>query len=154
MLETARNCDHAPGAVEAAASGDPTELSKEEFEALAAFRYTLRRFLRFSESAARAEGITPQQHELLLAIRGFASNGYPTVSSLAERLQLCTQSMVGLIDRVEVLGLVQRIPDDADHRRVFIALTREGTSKLRRLATQHRNELRTISPMLLGVDSR
>lgn len=134
----------------AAASGEARgPLSKADFEALAAFRYGLRRFLRFSESAARAEGLTPQQHELLLAIKGYPSDNAPTVTDLAQRLQLCTQSIVGLIDRVESLGLLRRIPDDADHRRVFVSLTEEGDAKLRRLAVQHREELRSIGFALL-----
>lgn len=124
-------------------------LSKADFEALSAFRYALRRFLRFSESAARAEGVTPQQHELLLAIKGYTGAGSPTVTELAQRLQLCTQSIVGLIDRVEALGLLRRIPDDADRRRVFVSLTTEGDNKLRRLAAQHREELRSIGSALL-----
>lgn len=133
-----------------AAGNDPRgPLSKADFEALAAFRYGLRRFLRFSESAARGEGLTPQQHELLLAIKGYPGDNPPTVTDLAQRLQLCTQSIVGLIDRVESLGLLRRIPDDADHRRVFVSLTDEGNVKLRRLAVQHREELRSIGFALL-----
>lgn len=127
--------------------------SKADFETLAAFRYALRRFLRFSESAARAEGLTPQQHELLLAIKGFPGNSLPSVTELAERLQLCTQSIVGLIDRVESLGLLRRVPDDTDHRRVFVALTTDGDTRLRRLASQHRNELRSIGSAILGSDA-
>lgn len=127
-------------------------LSKADFEALAAFRYAMRRFLRFSESAARAEGLTPQQHELLLAIKGFHGSTLPTVTDLAERLQLCTQSIVGLIDRVESLGLLRRVPDDTDHRRVLITLTAQGEARLRRLASQHRDELRNFSSAILGSD--
>lgn len=125
-------------------------MRKAEFESLATFRYTLRRFLRFSESAARAEGLTPQQHELLLAIKGFPGDAAPSVSDLAQRLQLCTQSMVGLLDRAEALDLVRRMPDDADRRRVRVALTPAGDAKLHRLSLQHRAELRSISTSLLG----
>lgn len=126
-------------------------LGKAEFEALATFRYAMRRFLRFSESAARAEGLTPQQHELLLAIKGFPGEASPSVSDLAKRLQLCTQSMVGLLDRVEALGLLRRVPDDTDHRRVLIALTSTGNATLRRLVSMHRDELHSIGTALLDT---
>lgn len=151
MLETVVSRDRVRTTRRTGAIADLGALSKAEFEALAEFRYALRRFLRFSESAARAEGLTPQQHELLLAVRGFAGAAHPTVSDLAQRLQLCAQSMVGLIDRVEAQGLVRRVPDDTDHRRVMIQLTDEGDAKLRRLAAQHRRELRNIGPALLGL---
>lgn len=124
-------------------------LAKAEFESLAAFRYAIRRFRRFGESVARAEGLTPQQHELLLAIKGFPGDGPPTVTDLARRLQLRTQSMVGLLDRVEALGLLVRTRDQADRRRVWIALTDAGHAKLHRLATLHREELRSIRAALL-----
>lgn len=133
------------------AAAPTVAVGKAEFEALATFRYALRRFQRFSESAARAEGLTPQQHELLLAIRGFPGAARPSVSDLAQRLQLCTQSMVGLLDRAEALGLLRRIPDNADRRRVFISLTPAGEAKLHRLATQHRAELRSIGSALYGT---
>lgn len=119
-------------------------LSKAEFEAIAAFRYSLRRFLRFSERAARREGITPQQHQLLLAVRGMPAGEQVTVSALAERLQMQQQSMVGLIDRTEAQGLVRREQGTVDRRQVFIRLTPTGEARLQRLSVQHRRELTTM----------
>jgi DNA-binding MarR family transcriptional regulator len=125
-------------------------LSKAEFEAIAAFRYSLRRFLRFSERAARREGITPQQHQLLLAIKGLPSGEQTTVSMLAERLQMRQHSMVGLIDRTEAQGLVRREQGTVDRRQVFIRLTPAGEAKLQRLSIQHRRELMTMLEALSG----
>ncbi|HEX8036809.1 MAG TPA: MarR family transcriptional regulator, partial [Ktedonobacterales bacterium] len=125
-------------------------LSKAEFEAIAAFRYSLRRFLRFSERAARREGITPQQHQLLLAIKGLPSGEQTTVSMLAERLQMRQHSMVGLIDRTEAQGLVRREQGTVDRRQVFIRLTPAGEAKLQRLSMQHRRELMTMLEALSG----
>ncbi|MGZ3676822.1 MAG: MarR family winged helix-turn-helix transcriptional regulator [Ktedonobacterales bacterium] len=125
-------------------------LGKAEFEAIAAFRYSLRRFLRFSERAARREGITPQQHQLLLAIKGLRSGEQATVSTLAERLQMRQHSMVGLIDRTEAQGLVRREQGTVDRRQVFIRLTPAGEGKLQRLSVQHRRELMTMLEALSG----
>lgn len=144
--------DQTLAATKAASQVRDDVMGKEEFESLAAFRYAIRRFRRFGESVARAEGLTPQQHELLLAIKGFPGEERPSVTDLAERLQMRTQSMVGLLDRVESLGLLTRIRDEADRRRVWIALTDAGHAKLHRLATLHRDELRSIRAALL--DSR
>ncbi|HEX9056395.1 MAG TPA: MarR family transcriptional regulator [Ktedonobacterales bacterium] len=123
-------------------------ISKSEFEAIAAFRYAIRKFLRFSEQAARQERITPQQHQLLLAIKGFPSREHASVSELAERLQMRQHSMVGLIDRTETQGLVRREPGTVDRRQVFVHLTSSGESMLHRLAVQHRRELHTMRDAL------
>lgn len=126
-------------------------ISKAEFEAIAAFRYAIRRFLRFSEQAARHEGITPQQHQLLLAIKGFPTRDNATVSELADRLQMRQHSMVGLIDRTEAQRLVRREQGTTDRRQVFIHLTPEGDAKLQKLSMQHRHELHTMREALLAV---
>lgn len=126
-------------------------ISKAEFEAVAAFRYAIRRFLRFSEQAARREGITPQQHQLLLSIKGFPNRDYASVSELADRMQMRQHSMVGLIDRTEAQNLVRREQGTADRRQVFIHLTPEGEKKLQKLSKQHRHELRTMREALLAV---
>jgi DNA-binding MarR family transcriptional regulator len=123
-------------------------LSKEEFEAMAAFRYAMRRFVRVSEMAARRERITPQQHQLLLAIKGYPNRDYARVSELAERLQMRQHSMVGLIDRTESQGLVRREQSTSDRRQVFIHLTLSGEALLQRLTMQHRRELRTMQEAL------
>lgn len=123
-------------------------ISKAEFEAIAEFRYAIRKFLRFSEQAARKEGITPQQHQLMLAIKGFPGRDVATVTELAERLQMRQHSMVGLIDRTEVQGLVRREPGTTDRRHVFIRITAAGEGMLQRLAIQHRRELRSMQEAL------
>ena len=124
---------------------------KSEYEAIAAFRYAIRRFQRFSEQAARREGITPQQHQVLLALKGFPGREYASVSELADRLQMRQHSMVGLIDRTEAQGLVWRKAGEVDRRQVFIHLTPGGEEKLQRLSMQHRRELRTMRDALLAV---
>lgn len=126
-------------------------LNKAQYEALAAFRYALRRFLHFSETAAQAAGLTPQQHQALLALKGFPGRDYATVGELAERLQLRHHSVVGLVDRLAGEGLVVRAASKADRRRVLIQLTRRGERKLAQLSTLHREQLRQIGPELSGL---
>jgi DNA-binding MarR family transcriptional regulator len=121
-------------------------ITKPEYIALAEFRYTLRQFLRFSEEAAQEVGLTPQQHQALLAIEGFPTRAQVTVGELAERLQIRHHSAVGLIDRLEAQGLVARQPSLADHRQVFVVTTAAGGKLLQRLAAAHREELRRIGP--------
>ncbi len=148
--EIAMHRDERDGAHSSTAFRD-AEITKAEYESIAAFRYAIRRFLRFSEQAARREGITPQQHQLLLAIKGFPGRDSATVSELADRLQMRQHSMVGLIDRTEVQGLVRREPGQIDRRQVFIHLTALGEAKLQRLSLQHRQELLTMRDALLAV---
>ena len=131
-------------------TGEPL-IGKTDYEAIANFRYAIRRFLRFSEQAARANGVTPQQHQLLLAIKGFPGREYASVSELADRLQMRQHSMVGLIDRTEVQGLVRREQGTTDRRQVFIHLTPQGETMLRQLVAQHRRELSSMRDALLGV---
>lgn len=130
------------------ASTDQAQITKAEFEALAEFRYAIRRFLRFSEQEARKAGITPQQHQLLLAIKGYPGREQATVSELAERLQMRQHSMVGLVDRTEAQRLVQREPGTIDHRQVYISLTPAGERLLHTLAIIHRQELRSMQGAL------
>ena len=118
----------------------PTEA---DYRRLAAWRYALRRFLRFSEEAARRAGVSPSQYQLMLFVRGFP-DGAPAIADLADRLQIHHQSAVGLVDRSESAGLVRRVPDSSDRRRVRIALTPRGTSLIRRLVVEH---LRTIAAL-------
>src|SRR5690349_6828631 len=114
-----------------------------EYRALSEFRYHIRRFLHFSEEAARSEGLEPQQHQILLAVRGLADRHGPTVGELADHLLIRHHSAVGLVDRLAAHGLVERVRDDADRRQVRVSLTPEGDAKLRRLSTVHKEELRT-----------
>ena len=126
----------------------PKQLDKSQYEALAAFRYALRKFLRFSESAAQAAGITPQQHQALLAIKGFPGRDQVTVGELAERLQLRHHSVVGLIDRLVLERLVARTPSNKDRRQVLIELTRGGEKTLEKLSALHGEQLQRIGPEL------
>jgi DNA-binding MarR family transcriptional regulator len=111
-------------------------LAPRDFERLAAFRYALRKFLRFSEDAARRARTFPAQYLLLLFVRGFGARR-PTIADLAERLQVSHQSAVELIDRSERAGLVRRQRDRVDARRVRIRLTPKGSRLLIRLVREH-----------------
>jgi DNA-binding MarR family transcriptional regulator len=126
---------------------NPT-LSKGQYELLAAFRYALRRFLHFSETAAHAAGITPQHHQALLAIKGFPGRDWATVGELAERLQIRHHSAVGLVDRLVVDKLVRRESSQGDHRQVFVRLTRRGEIVLERLSELHQTQLQILGPEL------
>lgn len=127
-------------------SGPP--LAKAEFEALAEFRYQLRRFLRFSEEVTRESGITPLQYQLMLQIKGFPGRDWATVGELAERLQAKHHGVVALVTRCEALGLVQRQASSTDLRRVEIRLTPEGERCASRLARLHRDELASLQGLL------
>ncbi|NBV20641.1 MAG: MarR family transcriptional regulator [Proteobacteria bacterium] len=124
----------------------PRKLAKAQYETLAAFRYALRQFLRFSEEAAQAAGITAQQHQGLLAIKGYPGRDQITVGELAERLQLRHHSAVGLIDRLVAENLVFRAPSAEDRRQVLIQLTSRGETLLEELSSVHRDELKRIGP--------
>ena len=113
---------------------------------LAEFRYALRQFIHFSEAAAQAAGITPQQHQALLAIKGFPGRDSVTVGELAERLQLRHHSAVGLIDRLVVEKMVSRSPSDKDRRQVLIQLTRRGENVLEKLSFAHQEQLKNLGP--------
>jgi DNA-binding MarR family transcriptional regulator len=122
----------------------PAHLSKDDFAALSEFRYQMRRFERFSETAAQSEGITPLQYLLLLHIKGFPGRDWATVGELAERLQAQQHSVVTLVSRCETAGLVQRRPNGDDRRRVEVHLLPAGETVLRRLAAVHRAELSAL----------
>ncbi len=116
-------------------------VTKHDYETLAAFRGELRRFLRFSEDAARAVGLTPQQHQLLLTIMGTPGRDYATIKEIAEHLQLRHHTVVGLVDRMAGLGLVARRHSATDHRVVEVKLTPQGEDVLRTLTIAHKEEL-------------
>jgi DNA-binding MarR family transcriptional regulator len=124
----------------------PRLLIKSQYETLAAFRHALRRFIRFSDAAAQAAGITAQQYQALLAIKGFPGRDKVTVGELAERLQLRHHSTVGLVDRLAAEKLVVRLPSAADRRQVLIQPTRRGEEILAKLASVHREQLKRIGP--------
>lgn len=122
-----------------------------DYVALAELRYQIRRFLRFSEEASRAAGIEPQQHQLLLAIKGLPEDRMPTIGTLAERLQLQHHSAVELVDRSVQRNLVRRVRGTSDQRQVFIRLTAKGERTLRDLSVHHRDILREAGPGLVEV---
>jgi DNA-binding MarR family transcriptional regulator len=122
-------------------------VAQGEYEALAEFRYALRRFLRFSEQAAEAVGLTPRQHQALLAVRGSPERRL-SVGDLAERLQVRHHSAVGLVDRLATLGLATRVAGTADRRQRFVGLTRRGERVLESLTAAHRDELRQLGPRI------
>jgi len=136
MLTGARAARHNP------AVSKP--LRDADFERLASWRYALRVFLRFSASAARRAGISPSQHQLVLAVRGFPE-GPPTIADLAERLQLRHQSTVGLVDRCQRAGLVRRRKDAEDRRRVRVEITAKAERILEQLSREHLRELRSLA---------
>jgi DNA-binding MarR family transcriptional regulator len=126
----------------------PKPLNAVEYAALAEFRYQLRRFLRNMEEHARGTGHHPQQYQVLLAIKGLPRELSPTISTIAERMQLNHNSMVELIDRCERKGLLHRAKSGDDRRMVTLALTPEGEQVLRQLASAARQELQTVGPIL------
>ncbi len=126
-------------------------ITKAEYVALAAFRYALRRFLHYSEQAAVAAGLTPQQHQALLALKGFPGRDEITIGELAERLQVRHHSAVELVDRLCTEGLVRRESSRVDRRQVRIALTPRGLRFLERLSASHKDELRRIAPSLRRI---
>lgn len=129
------------------------ELSGERYEALAEFRYQLRRFQRFSEASARSADLEPQQHQLMLAIKG-SPEGSLTVGQLAERLQIQHHSAVELVARAETRGLVIRTRGEADRRQVFVTLTPAGAKTLSELSWVHHRELQSAAPELIRVLQR
>ena len=121
-----------------------------DYRALADFRHEIRRFLRVSEDAARSNGMEPQQHQLLLAIKG-AAPAPSTIAYLAERLQLRHHSVVGLVDRLERRSLIRRRRDPADQRRAQVSLTRSGEEVLHELSLLHQDEIRSRAQGLVAA---
>jgi DNA-binding MarR family transcriptional regulator len=121
-------------------------ITKSHYELLAELRHALRRFQRFSREAARATGLTPQQHQALLAIKGFPGRDYASVGELAERLQVQHHSAVGLVDRLVRQGLARRVSSTLDRRRVEVRLSAKGDAKIERLSAAHLQELRQLGP--------
>lgn len=119
------------------------KLSKTDFEALARFRYELRRFLRFSEETTHRHGVTALQYALMLQIRGYPGREWATVAELAERLQSKHHGVVALVTRCEAAGWVQRVASRGDKRLVEVHLTAQGEKCLEQLARLHWNELQS-----------
>ncbi|HEY6078859.1 MAG TPA: MarR family transcriptional regulator [Polyangiaceae bacterium] len=124
-------------------------VSLTDYRALAAFRYELRCFLAFSEQAARAAGIEPQQHQLLLAVRGLPDGLRPNIRTISERLLVQHHTAVALVDKLEQRGLVRRERQLEDKREVLIRLTAQGSKLLRELSRQHRARLKNVGPEMV-----
>jgi DNA-binding MarR family transcriptional regulator len=122
-----------------------------DYRAMAELRYEVRRFLHFSENAAREAGLEPQQHQLLLALKGLPAGMRPTISVLAERLQIQHHSAVELVDRLASRRLIRRYRSRTDKRQVFVRLTEGGEEVLRKLSLHHLQELKSRGPALVQV---
>lgn len=123
-------------------------LTPQDFTNLLEFRTSLRRFQRWSERQTRAVGLTPAQHQLLLAVKGHRDQHPPTISHLAEYLLLRHHSTVELVNRVEAAGLVERRRDRDDARVVRVVLTPQGEERLAKLTALHLQEIRRLAPLL------
>ncbi len=101
-------------------------LTLSDYEALAELRYQIRRFLSFSEQAARGAGLEPRQHQLMLALKGLPAQSRPTIGELAERLQIQHHSAVELVNRLVAAGYIRRTRAGEDRREVLLSLTPKG----------------------------
>jgi DNA-binding MarR family transcriptional regulator len=128
-----------------------SNLSESDYRALAAFRHHLRRFIAFSETAARKVDLEPRQHQLLLALRGLPVGADPSVQALADALVLKHHTVVELLDRLEAARLIRRDRAPDDRRRAQIALTQRGIDLLESLSDAHLDELRSLAPALIGA---
>lgn len=126
-----------------------SEIQTQDYQALAEFRYQIRRYIRFAEQVARSIGVEPQHHQLLLTVKGMPEGKRATVGEIAERLQIQHHSTVELIDRLVERGLVERQRDEEDQRRVLIYLTAQGEEILHQLSQLAVAELRTTGPALV-----
>jgi len=124
-------------------------LTLSDYVSLAELRYRIRCFLSFSEQAARAAGLEPRQHQLMLSLKGLPTGVRPTIGELAERLQIQHHSTVELVNRLSAAGYVRRKRDGEDRREVLLTLTPKGEKVLRELSLHHRAELRSAGPALV-----
>jgi DNA-binding MarR family transcriptional regulator len=131
--------------------GGMKTLTLSDYQALAEFRYQIRKFLRFSERAVRAAGIEAGQYQLMLAIKGMPEGVRPRIRELANRLHIQHHSAVELINRLEAGGYVRRVRGQDDRREVLLALTPKGERVLAELAMHHHEELRSAAPALVAA---
>ncbi|MDE3196535.1 MAG: MarR family transcriptional regulator [Acidobacteriota bacterium] len=124
------------------------KLSAEDYRNLAEFRRQIRRFLWFSEDAARRAGIEPRQHQALLALKGLPEGTAPTIGEIAARLFIEHHSAVELVNRLVKGGWVARTRAEQDRREVWIRITAAGSNLLRKLSLAHRVELENSGPKL------
>jgi DNA-binding MarR family transcriptional regulator len=130
-------------------------LLPDDYEALANFRYAMRKFLSFSKRALAAEArMTPEQYEALLALKAFAGSTGLTITQLSERLQVKHHTAVSLVDRLEALGFVRRTAGVTDRRHVYVRLTAVGARTLSKVAMLHREEMRVRSPEMIEALTR
>ncbi len=127
------------------------KIKLSDYQALAQFRYQIRRFVRFSEEAARQAGVEPQHHQLMLAIKGKPDGDEPRIAYLAERLQIQHHSAVELVDRLVKKGLITRTRGEEDRREVYVQLTARGEHLLGELTVHTRAELRSAAPALVAI---
>ncbi len=132
-------------------AGSAVKLGTRDYRLLSEFRYLIRCFLEFSETAAVRAGLTARQHQALLAIKGVREDAAPTIGYLAERLRVQHHSAVELVDRLVEAGLVVRVPDPGDRRRVKLELTASAERHLAELSTSHLEELKRMRPALLEL---
>jgi DNA-binding MarR family transcriptional regulator len=125
-----------------------------DYRTLAELRHQIRRFLRFSEGAARGVGLEPRQHQLMLALKGLPEGVRPNIGELAERLQIAHHSAVELVNRLSAGGHIRRAGHGRDRREVLLALTPKGERILLELSLQHKEELRTQGPALVAALKR
>jgi DNA-binding MarR family transcriptional regulator len=130
------------------------KLTLHDYQALAEFRYQIRKFLRFSEQAVRAAGLEPGQYQLLLTIKGMPTGVRPRVRELADRMQIRHHSAVELTNRLEAGGYVHRQRAEDDRREVLLSLTALGERTLAELAMHHHEELRSTAPALVAALQR
>lgn len=122
------------------------KLDDDDYWRLLEFRTAIRKFLKYSKSQAGRHGLTPTQHQLLLAIRGNRSKGGPTIGDIAECLLIRHHSAVELVDRAEAAGLVERRQDPDDQRVIRLVLTRSGRAKLERISAANLSEIGRLGP--------
>jgi DNA-binding MarR family transcriptional regulator len=126
-------------------------VSHADYRALAAFRYEMRKFLAWSEQTARAAELEPQQHQLLLAVKGLPADREPTIGAVAERLCVEHHTAVALVDKLEASGLIQRDRSTDDRRKVLLTLRPAGAKKLAELSRRHKAHLVTTGEPLLAA---
>ena len=126
-------------------------LTLADYQALAELRYQIRRFVHFSEQASRTAGLEPQQHQLMLALKGLPEGVRPRIRELAERLQIRHHSTVELVNRLSTAGHVRRHRAGEDRREVLLSLTPSGEKILKELSLYHRSELRIQGPALISA---
>ena len=140
--------------MDSVAISDIVKVTQTEYETLADLRYSLRQFLHFSEEAAHRAGVAPQQHQALLAIKGFPAGRRITIGELAERLQIRHHSAVGLVDRLVKKRFVVREHHGPDRRQVYLALTELGGQTLEKLSAAHKEQLHRIGPHIEALLKR